>query len=61
MTVDHVLSRRDLDHRTLAEVAETLGSEVSHSWCLRKGDLARGSKNFLSALGSFWSEAMHCD
>ncbi len=28
VTVDHVLSRRDLDHRTLAEVAETLGSEV---------------------------------
>jgi putative transport protein len=28
VTVDHVLTRRDLDHRTLAEVAETIGSEV---------------------------------
>ena len=28
VTVDHVLSRRDLDHRTLAQVAETLGSEA---------------------------------
>jgi putative transport protein len=26
--VDHVLTRRDLDHRTLAEVVETLGSEA---------------------------------
>ena len=26
--VDHVLTRRDLDHRTLAEVADTLGSEA---------------------------------
>jgi putative transport protein len=28
VTVDHVLTRRDLDHRTLAQVAETLGSEA---------------------------------
>jgi putative transport protein len=28
VTVDHLLARRDLDHRTLAEVVETLGSEA---------------------------------
>ena len=28
VTVDHVLARRDLDHRTLEQVAEVLGSEV---------------------------------
>ena len=28
VTVDHVLTRRDLDHRTLAQVAETLGGEA---------------------------------
>jgi putative transport protein len=28
VTVDHVLARRDLDHRTLAQVVETLGGEA---------------------------------
>ena len=43
VTVDHILTRRDLDHRTLAEVAETLGGEEPTRGVF-VGEISRGGE-----------------